>query len=79
MDTKPIYAMVSEFVRDLHPNGTGDLLTSASFEELGIDSMSTIDLMNKVEKEFGIEVPDEKLPVIVNVQDLVDFIDREVS
>jgi acyl carrier protein len=48
--------------------------TSASFEELGVDSMSTMDLLVKVEKEFGVEVPDEQLPMIVNIQDLVNFV-----
>jgi acyl carrier protein len=53
---------------------TKQVSNTMSFEELGIDSMNTIDLLNKIENEFGVEVPDEQLPMIVNVRDLVNFL-----
>jgi len=45
-----------------------------SFDELGIDSMSVMDLLEKVEKEFGVEIPDAQLPKIANGADLVGFV-----
>jgi acyl carrier protein len=73
VETQRIHAVVLELVRGL--DGTPEhVSSSASFEELGVDSMSTMDLLVKVEKEFGVEVPDERLPMIVNIQDLVDFV-----
>lgn len=81
MDTERIRAVVTEFVRGL--DGTGEQVSDlASFDELGVDSMSTMDLLLKVEKEFGVEVPDDQLPMIVNIQDLVNFVasaTREVN
>jgi acyl carrier protein len=72
-ETERIHAVVLEFVRGV--DGVApQISTSASFEELGVDSMSTMDLLVKVEKEFGVEVPDEQLPMIVNIQDLVNFV-----
>jgi acyl carrier protein len=38
-----------------------DLSPEDNIEELGIDSISYIDLIVGVEKEFGIEIDDEKL------------------
>ena len=73
MDTNRIRAVVTEFVQDL-TGITEQVSTSASFEELGVDSMSMMDLLFKVEKEFGVDVPDDTLPMIVNIQDLVDFV-----
>ena len=73
MNLEQIRAMVVDFVRDVD-GVTGQVPSTASFEELGVDSMSTIDLLIKVEREFGVEVPDEQLPKIVNIQDLVDFV-----
>jgi acyl carrier protein len=81
VDTERIKAVVTEFVQGL-PDTTEQVSTLASFEELGVDSMSTMDLLFKVEKEFGVEVPDDKLPMIVNIQDLVNFVasaTREVN
>lgn len=73
MDLEKINAMVVEFVRGVD-GVTGQVPITASFEELGVDSMSTIDLLIKVEHEFGVEVPDEQLPMIVNIADLVNFV-----
>lgn len=73
MDTEQIRTLVVEFVRGLNGD-TGQMSTTASFENLGIDSMSTMDLLAKVEDEFGIEVPDEQLSMIVSIEDLVRFI-----
>ena len=73
METERIHAVVLEFIRGL-PDTPERVSNSASFEELGVDSMSTMDLLVKVEKEFGVEVPDERLPMIVNIQDLVNFV-----
>lgn len=73
MELEKINAVVVDFVRNVD-GVTGQVASTASFEELGVDSMSTIDLLIKVEHEFGVEVPDEKLPMIVNIADLVNFV-----
>jgi acyl carrier protein len=73
VNLEQINAMVVEFVRGVD-GVTGPVPATASFEELGVDSMSTIDLLIKVEHEFGVEVPDEQLPMIVNIADLVNFV-----
>jgi acyl carrier protein len=73
VETERIHAVVLEFISGL-PDTPERVSNSASFEELGVDSMSTMDLLVKVEKEFGVEVPDEQLPMIVNIEDLVNFV-----
>jgi acyl carrier protein len=73
VDAERICALVVEFVRGMD-GVTKQVSNTMSFEELGIDSMNTIDLLNKIENEFGVEVPDEQLPMIVNVRDLVNFL-----
>jgi acyl carrier protein len=73
VDAERIHAVVIEFVRGV--DGVADQVsTTVSFDELGVDSMSTMDLLVKVEKEFGVEIPDDQLPMIVNIQDLVDYV-----
>lgn len=73
VNTEQIRTVIVEFVRGV--DGVVDnVSTTASFEDLGVDSMSTIDLLMKVEKEFGVEVPDEQLSTIVNIRDLVNYV-----
>jgi acyl carrier protein len=52
-----------------------DLDPGASLEQLGLDSMGTIDLMFQVEDEFGVTFPRDANG-LETVQDVVDCIER---
>jgi acyl carrier protein len=60
-----------------HLNVEPDKVTeSASFiEDLGADSLDTVELVMAFEEEFGIEIPDDAAESIVTVGDAVKFID----
>jgi acyl carrier protein len=55
----------------------GDLDPARPLEELGIDSLSVIEVMFKLEESFDIKMPDERVP-IRTVQDIADIVDRLV-
>jgi acyl carrier protein len=49
---------------------------SASFiDDLGADSLDTVELVMAFEEEFGIEIPDDAAETILTVADAVKFID----
>ena len=74
MDTEQIRAVITGLVRGMDGVDAGRMSTTASFDELGIDSMDTMELHRKVEDKFGVEVPDEQLPMIGSIEDLVNFV-----
>ena len=50
---------------------TGD----ASFvDDLGADSLDTVELVMALEEEFGCEIPDEEAEKITTVQQAIDYI-----
>ncbi len=50
--------------------------TDAKFiEDLGADSLDTVELVMAFEEEFGIEVPDEEAEKLQSVGDVVRYID----
>jgi acyl carrier protein len=52
----------------------------ASFiDDLGADSLDTVELVMAFEEEFGIEIPDEAAEKIVTVSDAVKYIDEMKS
>ena len=52
----------------------------ASFiDDLGADSLDTVELVMAFEEEFGIEIPDEAAESIVTVGDAVTYIDKSQS
>ena len=49
----------------------------ASFiDDLGADSLDTVELVRAFEEEFGIEIPDDAAEKILTVKDAVDFIEQ---
>jgi acyl carrier protein len=61
-----------------HLNVDPDKVTdTASFiEDLGADSLDTVELVMAFEEEFGIEIPDDAAESIVTVGDAVKYIDK---
>ena len=52
----------------------------ASFvDDLGADSLDTVELVMALEEEFDAEIPDDKAESIVRVRDAVDFIKATTS
>ena len=51
--------------------------TSSSFvDDLGADSLDTVELIMQFEEEFGIEIPDESAEKMTTVQQAVDYIEE---
>ncbi len=49
----------------------------ASFiDDLGADSLDTVELVMAFEEEFGCEIPDDAAEKIVTVKDAIDFIQQ---
>jgi len=48
---------------------------NASFiDDLGADSLDTVELVMAFEEEFGCEIPDDSAEKILSVKDAIDFI-----
>ncbi|MEE8202823.1 MAG: acyl carrier protein [Alphaproteobacteria bacterium] len=48
---------------------------SASFiDDLGADSLDTVELVMAFEEEFGCEIPDDAAEKILSVKDAIDYI-----
>ena len=48
---------------------------SKFIDDLGADSLDTVELVMAFEEKFGIEIPDDAAETIVTVQNAIDFID----
>ncbi|HDN58982.1 MAG: acyl carrier protein [Candidatus Neomarinimicrobiota bacterium] len=52
----------------------------ASFiDDLGADSLDTVELIMKMEEEFGIEIPDEEAEKLRTVGDVVNYLKEKVG
>ena len=46
----------------------------STLQDLGADSLDMVDIIMKVEEEFGIEINDEEAEKIHNVQDVINYV-----
>lgn len=56
------------------------VIPKANFaNDLGADSLDTVELVMALEEEFDIEIPDEAAEQITTVQEAVDYISNKVA
>lgn len=54
-----------------------EVKAEASFvEDLGADSLDTVELVMALEEEFDIEIPDEDAEKITTVQSAIDYVNK---
>jgi acyl carrier protein len=57
-----------------------EVTPTASFvDDLGADSLDTVELVMAFEESFGIEIPDEDAEKIATVKDAVSYIDKHAQ
>lgn len=70
---------VKEIVADRLGVDPEEVTPEASFvEDLGADSLDTVELVMALEEEFGIEIPDEDAEKIQTVGDAIDYIQKHL-
>lgn len=58
----------------------GKITLEASFvDDLGADSLDTVELVMALEEEFGFEIPDEDAEKITTIQQAIDYIKSHIK
>ena len=76
VDTQKIKSIIAEQL-GVKPEEVTD---QAKFvEDLGADSLDTVELVMALEEEFGIEIPDEDAEKMTTVGDAMKYIEEKIS
>ena len=75
---------ISEKVKDIIVEQLGvnpeQVTDTASFiEDLGADSLDTVELVMAFEEEFGVEVPDEDAEKLQTVGNVIEYIEKKTA
>ena len=74
------YDKVKEIIIDKLGVDNSKITLEAKFiEDLGADSLDTVELIMQFEEEFGIEIPDEEAENLLSVAQAVDFISNKLN
>ena len=73
--TKDISGKVKKMVSDHLGIDEAKVVNEANFiDDLGADSLDTVELVMAFEEEFNIEIPDEAAEKIQTIKDAIDYI-----
>ena len=80
MSDKSIEARVKDIiVEQLGVNADQVTLEAKFVEDLGADSLDTVELVMAFEEEFGVEVPDEDAEKLQSVGDVIKYIEEKAA
>ena len=77
MSDKPIEQRVKDIIVEQLGVKPDQVVPAAKFiEDLGADSLDTVELVMALEEEFGIEVPDEQAEKLQSVGDVIKYVEE---
>ena len=80
MAEKSIQDRVKEIIVEQLGVNPDQVTPEAKFiEDLGADSLDTVELVMAFEEEFGIEIPDEDAEKITRVKEAVEYIESHAK
>jgi acyl carrier protein len=71
---------VKEIIMEKLGTSEDKITPEASFRnDLGADSLSTVELMMELEEAFGVEIEDEEAEKIQTVKDAIAYIEKKLA
>ena len=75
-----IEARVKKIVAEQLGVNEAEVKNESSFvDDLGADSLDTVELVMALEEEFGCEIPDEEAEKITSVQQAIDYVSAHLK
>ena len=80
MSDKPIEQRVKDIIVEQLGVKPDQVVPAAKFiEDLGADSLDTVELVMALEEEFGIEVPDDQAEKLQSVGDVLKYVEENAK
>lgn len=80
MEYEEIVKKVKEIIVDKLGVEESEVTESANFtNDLGADSLDTVELLMEFERVFGIKIPDEETSTIATVKDACDKVQEKLA
>ena len=80
LDKKDIFVKVKGVIIAQLGVTEEEITNEASFiDDLGADSLDTVEIIMDFEEEFGVEIPDEDAEKLTTIQAALDYIDSRLD
>lgn len=73
--TRPeLFEMFQRMATEIAEKDFNNVTEDSNIQELGLDSLSTLELVGAMERELGVQIPDEQLVGIQTVRQLLELV-----
>jgi len=80
LDRETIRKKVKEMIVDSLGIDPEKISSDSSFvDDLGADSLDTVELVMAFEEEFGVEIPDEDAEKLATVGDAISYLEKSIG
>lgn len=74
-----LYDSVVDVITDRFGIPRERVVSGANFDDLGLDSLSQIELVTALQKQLGIRIEDDEVDDLSNVEDVVQLLESKVA
>lgn len=74
-----VFEKVSQLIADKKGIEATGITPSHSFEELGLDSLDSVEVIGDLEDHFGVNIPNQEVLQIKTIQEAVDSLARLIN
>ena len=64
--------------KELEINDIKKIQLTSKLDDLGVDSLESVELIMAFEEAFGIEIPDEDAEKVLTVKEIVDYLEKKI-
>jgi acyl carrier protein len=80
MATAPISDQIRDALGAYLKQDPASILPHHTFrDDLGLDSMAMIELLFRIEEKFDLQIPDDDLPGLVTVSDVIGYVEKRLK
>lgn len=79
MTRADLFKMFQRMATEIAEKDFTDVTEDSNIQELGLDSLSTLELVGEMERELDVRIPDEQLVGIETVAQLLELVEKRLS
>ena len=79
MNSQDLIALFKQVAKEVDKRDFQDLTGDSVISDLGIDSLSMMQIVGEMELKLDIMIPDEDLVELVTVKDLLEVVERRME
>jgi acyl carrier protein len=77
MSNDPMLSLFRKLATDIVERDFSHVVAGSPIAELGIDSLGMLEIVGSMERELGVQIPDEDLSGVQTVADLIALVEAQ--